>query len=86
MYRIAGDFRMVQIFAFFREQSRAKQSTQKLKLGETPTHRYFTCKACGGCGFLVLKREHYNFEISSEGSRAIQQKCAPSKISVYFLL
>ncbi len=39
--------------------SRAEQSTRKSKLGETPTHRYFTCKACGG---WALKREDYNCE------------------------
>ena len=33
---------------------RAEQSTT------TPTHRYFTYNACGGCGFLALKREYYN--------------------------
>ncbi len=39
--------------------SRAEQLTRKLKL---PTHRYFTCKSCGGCGFLALNREYYNRE------------------------
>ncbi len=34
--------------------------TAKIKTG--PTHRYFTCKACGGCGFFALKREYYNCE------------------------
>ncbi len=43
----------------FSRFSRAEQSMRKLKLGETPTPRYFTCKACGGYGFLALKREHY---------------------------
>ncbi len=33
--------------------SRAELSTRKL----FPTHWYFTCKACGGCGFLALKRK-----------------------------
>ena len=50
-YRIAENFRV------FRGQP-----TRKLKLGESPTidilyaptHRYFTCKACGGCGLLCL--------------------------------
>ncbi len=43
----------------FSRFSRAEQSMRTLKLGETPTHRYFTCKVCGGCGFLALKREYY---------------------------
>ncbi len=43
VYRIAGNFRVVQIFAF-------SGAEQKLKLGETPRHWYFTCKDCGGCG------------------------------------
>ncbi len=30
----------------------------RIKLGKTPTHQYFTCRACGGCGFLPLKREY----------------------------
>ncbi len=47
---------MVQIFTFF--EGRAVKA--KIKTG--PTHRYFTCKACGECGFL---------EVSSEGSGAI---------------
>ncbi len=49
---------MVQIFAFFKGRA-------KIKVGETPTHRYFTCKACGGCGFLALKREITTAKISS---------------------
>ncbi len=42
--------------------SRAEQSTRKLKLVKTPTHQYFTCKACGVCGFLGLNSEYYNCE------------------------
>ena len=65
-YCIAGIF-----FAFFK----GRTVTQKIKLGETPTHRYFTCKACGGCGFLALKREYNTTaKISSEVSRAIPRK------------
>ncbi len=45
-YRTVGNFHV------FRRQT----VNAKLKLGETPTHRYFTCKAIGGCGFLTLKR------------------------------
>ncbi len=59
-YRIAGNFRVVQMLTIFE----GKAVNAKLKLGETPTHRYFTCKACGGCGFLALKREYYNCENS----------------------
>ncbi len=47
----------------FSRFSVAEQSTRKLKLGKTPTHRYFTCKACCGCGLLALKCEYYNREI-----------------------
>ena len=53
---------MVPYSGKFSRFSRAEQSMRKLKLGETPTHRYFTCKSCGGCGFLALKREYYNRE------------------------
>ena len=39
--------------------------TRKLKLGETPTHWYFTCKAIDGCGFLItiLLRAKMKFSI-----------------------
>ncbi len=56
MYRIVGNFRVVQIFAFF--EGRAVNA--KIKIGRNSTHQYFTCKACGVCGFLVLKREYFN--------------------------
>ena len=52
-YHIAGKFRVARAFTFLK----AEQSTRKL--GETPTHRYFTCKTCGGCGFLAMKRKYY---------------------------
>ncbi len=58
----------------FSRFSRAEQSTRNLKLGETPMHRYFTCKACGGRGFLALKRESYNCENFFGGLWAIQRK------------
>ncbi len=60
---IAGNFRV------FRGQSSQSENT--------PTHQYFTCKACSGCGFFTTAN------ISSEGSRAIPRKCAPSKFSSY---
>ncbi len=79
VYTVYGKICRREIFAFF--EGRA-QSTRKLKLGETPTHRYFTCNACGGCGSW-----HWNTNANiSEGSRAIPQKFAPSKISRYTVL
>ncbi len=36
---VVGNFHAVKISRFF-------------ELGETPTHQYFTFKACGVCGFL----------------------------------
>ncbi len=38
-------------FVFFEDRA----VNAKIKLGETPTHRYFSCKTLGGCGFLALK-------------------------------
>ncbi len=60
--------------------SRAEQSTIKSKLVETPTHRYFTCKACGGCGFLAMKCDPENF---SEGSSYSANILHPRKFPAY---
>ena len=43
-----GNFRVVQIFVFFE----GRTVNAKIKTGRN-SHRYFTCKACGGCGFLA---------------------------------
>ncbi len=64
----------VQNFVFFE----GRQKTRKLKMGKTPTHWYFTCKAIGGCGYLALNvnirtQEHFllrALEPNSENSVA----------------
>ena len=47
----------------------------------SPTHRYFTCEALSGRGFLALKCEYYNCERSYEGSRTKILLFAPVNIS-----
>ncbi len=42
IYRIAGNFRVIQIFVFFE----GRAINPKIKTG--PTHRYFTCKLVVG--------------------------------------
>ena len=78
---VAENIRAVQIFVFF--EGRAVL-TQKFKLGETLTHWYFTCKACGWCGFFALKTRILKF--SSEGLSSHSTKIvAPSKMSRYMV-
>ncbi len=59
VYRyIAVNFRVVQIFAFFEGRAvNAKINWEKL-----PRTGISHAKACGGCGFLALKRKYYNRE------------------------
>ncbi len=55
----AGNFREVQNFVFFEGRQKTRNYCPTCTL-------VFTCKAIGGCGFLVLKGEYS--KMSAEGS------------------
>ncbi len=63
-YRIAGNFRIMQIFVLFK----GRAVNTKIKAGIIKLPR--TGISHGGYGFLALKHEYYNRKISSGGHSA----------------